>query len=112
MIKLKQILSEILNTYSVEGYILSDRKENVSDINAQIRALEKVTIVDNITPDDYPQKENIEYTKIRIKFITHTNDPKQDIENFRKEILTSEEGNVRIAGVRSVKFNLKTLKRI
>ena len=112
MIKLKQILSEILNTYSVEGYILSDKNESIAEINAQIRAIEKITIVDIITPENFPQKKNVEYTKIRVKFITHTNDPKQDIENFKKEILTSEEGNVRIEGVRSVKFNLDSLKRI
>ena len=112
MIKLKQILSEILNTYSVEGYILSDRNESIAEINAQIRAIEKITIVDIITPENFPQKKNVEYTKIRVKFITHTNDPKQDIENFKKEILTSEEGSVRIPGIKTVKFNLDTLKRI
>ena len=112
MIQLKQLLSEILNTYSVEGYLLHDPKEPVSLILSQIRALEKVTIVDNITPDDFIQKPTIIYTKFKIKFITRTNNPKQDVENLRKRILTTKDEDLRIPGVKTVKFNLDTLKRI
>ena len=34
----------------------------------EIRALRKVTIVNNITPEDYIQKDKIEYHKLKIKF--------------------------------------------
>ena len=52
MIKLTNILTEVLNTFQVEADILSDRKTNISDILDQIRGLYKVTIVNNITPED------------------------------------------------------------
>ena len=42
--KLTNILSEILNTFSVEADILSDRKEPITNILDQIRGLAKVTI--------------------------------------------------------------------
>ena len=69
MIKLKKILSEILNTYSVEADLFTDPTFNVTDVLNQIRAIRKVTIVNIITPDDYVQKPNVEYQKIRIKFV-------------------------------------------
>ena len=79
MLSLKKILKEILNTYSVECSVWSDRKFPITDILNQIRALEKVTIVGNITPEDTIQKPDIEYTKLRIKFITRGN-AEEDIE--------------------------------
>ena len=70
MIKLKKILYEILNSYSIECSIWSDRKFPITDIINQIRALKKITIVGNITPDDYPQKPDVTFTKLKIKFVT------------------------------------------
>ena len=78
MIKLTNILTEVLNTFQVEVDILSDRKTNISDILDQIRGLYKVTIVNNVTPEDYPQRENVEFTRIKMKFVTRT-DPKVDL---------------------------------
>ena len=69
MIKIKNILLEILNTFQVEAIILTDTKYNITDILDQIRGLRKVTIVRNITPPEYVQKPNIEYTLVTIKFI-------------------------------------------
>jgi hypothetical protein len=57
MIKLKNILNEVLNTYIVQAYMLSDTEYNITDILDQIRALKKVTIVRNITPPEYTQKQ-------------------------------------------------------
>ena len=45
MIKLKNILSDILNTYKIEANIITDSKFNISDILNQIRAIRKITIV-------------------------------------------------------------------
>ena len=59
MMKLTNILNEVLNTYQVEADLLSDRKVSITGILDQIRGLHKVTIVNNITPEEYPQKENI-----------------------------------------------------
>ena len=113
MIKLKNILLEVLNTFQVEADILSDRKTNISDILDQIRGLYKVTIVNNITPEDYPQRDNIEFTRVRMKFVTRT-DPKVDLTQFKQDMLTSDmsKNDLRIPGVKSVKFKEETLKRL
>ena len=113
MIKLSNILTEVLNTYSVEADILSDRKEPITGILDQIRGLYKVTIVNNITPEDYPQKENVEFTRVKMKFVTRI-DPKTDLVKFREDMLTSDmsKNDLRIPGVKSVKFKEETLKRL
>ena len=113
MIKLRKILVELMNTYSVEAEMLSDRKFNISDILNQVRGLRKVTIVRNITPEDYPQKENVEYTKLSVKFITR-GDASVDIIKFKEDIETSDMSHtdLRIPGVKSVRFKKETLKRL
>ena len=50
MIKLKNILNELLNTYIVQAYMLTDTEYNITDVLDQIRAVRKVTIIRNITP--------------------------------------------------------------
>ena len=89
MIKLTNIITEVLNTYQVEAFLLTDTKMNISDVLDQIRAIQKVTIVRNITPEDYLQRPNIEYTLVSIKFITR-GDAKQDMEKIKQDILTSD----------------------
>ena len=113
MIKLTKILSEVLNTFQVEADIISDKAFNITGILDQIRGLYKVTIVNNITPENYPQKDKVDFTRVKIKFVTRT-DPKQDIENFRKDILISnlDKNDLRIPGVKSIKFKPETIKRI
>ena len=78
MLKLKNILSELLNTFSVNAEILTDTEYNITDVLDQIRAVRKITIVRNITPEDYPQKPNVEYTLVTIKFITRGK-PEEDM---------------------------------
>ena len=111
--KLTNILNEVLNTFQVEADILSDRKVSITGILDQIRGLYKVTIVNNITPEEYPQKEKIEYTRVKMKFVTRT-DPKADLVQFKEDMLTSDmsKTDLRIPGVKSVKFREKTLKRL
>ena len=113
MIKLKDILTEILNTFQIECNILTDKNFNITDVLEEIRALRKVTIVNNITPEDYPQKDKIEFTSLKIKFVTRE-DPKQDIIKFREDMLTSDlsKTDLRIPGIKSVKFKKETLKRL
>ena len=113
MIKLKDILSEVMNTYQVQASLMSDRKVSITGILDQIRGLEKVTIVNNITPDEYIQKEKIEYTRVKIKFVTRGN-PKEDIAKMKKDMLTSDlkTSDMRINGLKNVKFRLETLKRV
>ena len=111
--RLTNVLSEILNTFQVEADIISDRSFSITSILNQIRGLYKVTIVNNITPENYPQKDKVDFTRVKIKFVTRT-DPKQDIENFRKDILISnlDKNDLRIPGVKSIKFKPETIKRI
>ena len=111
--RLTNILNEVLNTFQVEADIISDRKFSITSILDQIRGLYKVTIVNNITPEEYPQKEKVEFTRVKIKFVTRS-DPKQDIENFRRDMLSSDldKNDLRIPGVKSVKFKPETIKRV
>ena len=114
MMQLKDLLNEILNTYQVEGTLVSSKDENISDILNQIRGIRKVTVLNNITPDDVPQREDTEITKFELKFVSRTNEPKKDIEKFKKDILQSdyEKNDLKVPGVRSVEFNLDSLKRL
>jgi len=113
MIKLSNILTEVLNTYQVECDLFTDKEFNITDVLNQVRGLRKVTIVNNITPEEYPQKDKIEYTKLKIKFVTRE-DPKQDLPKFKEDMLTSDlsKTDLRIPGIKSVTFKEETLKRL
>ncbi len=113
MIKFQDILTEILNTYEVDAIIKSNKEQNISDILDQIRALKKITTLKNVTPPDYPQKENVEYTRINIKFLSKTGKPEEDLEEFKHQITQSGEGDeLKIPGVIAAKFDIDTLKRL
>ena len=79
MIKLKKILYEILNSYSIEC----------------------------------SQKPDVTFTKLKIKFVTK-GEAEKDIEIFHQEMATSnfEKDDLRIPGIRTVKFKTETLTRI
>ena len=111
MIKLKNILLEVLNTFQIEAIITTDSNFNISDILNQIRGLRKVTIV-SVEPIDI-KKPNLEYHKIKIKFVTR-GEPKNDIELFKQDILTSDlsKKDLRIPGVKAINFKIETLKRL
>jgi len=113
MIKLTNILTEILNTYQVEAYMLTDREFNITDVLDQVRAIRKITIVRNLTPSEYNQPVNAEYTLVSIKFITR-GDAKKDMEKIKQDILTSDrsKNDLRVPGVQSFKYKPETLKRL
>ena len=113
MIKLKNILNEVLNTYIVQAYMLTDTSYNITDVLDQIRAIRKITIVRNITPPEYVQKKNLEYTLVTIKFVSRGN-PKKDIEKIKQDVLTSDRSvtDLRVPGVKSFKYKEGTLKRL
>ena len=111
MIKLKDILNEVLNTYKIEANLFTDRDFNISDILNQIRAVRKITIV---SVEDIPtNKPGIEHHLLRVKFVTR-GEPKQDLEQIKKDILKSDlsKTDLRIPGVKSLVFKPETLKRI
>ena len=112
MIKLSNILSEMLNTFEIQAEILSDRKESITDILDSIRAVKSITTVRNITPPEYPQREGIEYTLVLIKFVTRL-DSKTNLAQIRQDIVTSDGGptDLRVPGVKTFKYKMDTLKR-
>ena len=113
MIKLKNIVNEVLNTFMVQASLLTNTEYNITDVLDQIRGIRKVTIVRNITPPEYIQKKDTEYTLVTIKFISR-GDPKQDLMKFKEDILTSDRSanDLRVPGVKSFKFKPETLRRI
>ena len=113
MIKIKNILNEVLNTFSVQAFMLTDSNFNITDILEQIRAIRKITIVRNITPPEYIQKKNIEYTLVNIKFVTR-GDAKRDLEKIKQDVLTSDRSatDLRVPGVKSFKYKEGTLRRL
>ena len=112
MIKLTNILTEMLNTFEVQAIILSDTKANISDILDSIRAVRSITTVRNITPPEYPQRESAEYTLVIIKFVTRV-DAKQNLQQIKNDILTQSKDRIdlRIPGIKNFKFKYETLKR-
>jgi hypothetical protein len=113
MKNIKDLILEILNLYQIEAIITSNKEDNISEILDQIRGLKKVTTLKNITPDNYPEKDTIEYTRVLIKFLSKTGKPENDIEEFKKQILTSSsKDELKIPGVIALKFDMNTLKRI
>jgi len=115
MISLKTLLNEVLNTYIVTCDLMSDPEMNITEILNGVRALEKSIIVNNITPEDYVQKDDVEFTRITIKFMTRDN-PKDDLVTFKENMLHSssddKDSRKKIEGIKSVKFYEETLKRI
>ena len=110
MIKLTNILTELLNTFEITAIIVSDKKEQITDILDQIRALKKITTVRNITPPEYMMQNTSEHHIITIKFVTR-GEATQDLEQIKKNILITSDSNLRIPGVKSFQYKLETLKR-
>ena len=112
MIKLINILTELLNTFEIQAEIISNRKIPITDILDSIRAVRSITTVRNITPPEYPQREGVEYTLVIIKFVTRE-DSRQNLEQIKNDILTQSKDrtDLRIPGIKSFKFKYETLKR-
>lgn len=118
MIKLKDILNETLNIYSVDVIIVSDKEANFTDVVDGIRAIRRVTIVNPNTPEDREEKnrqrtDGKEIHTATIKFVAGQ-DPKQDLEFFKTTMLQSDKGdpNKRIPGLRHVVFKPESLTKI
>ena len=112
MIKLTNILTELLNTFEITALLATDRKVTITEILDQIRALQKITTVRNVTPPEYLTQSSAEHTIIILKFVTR-GDAKQDLEKIKNDVLTQSKDrtDLRIPGVKSFKFKFETLKR-
>ena len=118
MIKLKDILNEALNIYSVNVTIISDKDANFTDILDGMRATRKVTIINSNTPDEIEAKnrsrnDGKETHTATMKFVAGNN-PKQDLEFLKTTMLSSDKGDpgMRIKGLRHIIFNPNTLTKI
>ena len=118
MIKLKDILNEALNIYSVNVSIISDKEANFTDILDGMRATRKVTIINSNTSDEIEAKNRArndgkEIHTATMKFVAG-NDPKQDLQFLKTTMLSSDKGDpgMRIKGLRHIKFNPKTLTKL
>ena len=118
MIKLKDILNEALNIYSVSVTIISDKDANFTDILDGMRATRKVTIINSNTSDEIEAKnrsrnDGKETHTATMKFVAG-NDPKQDLEFLKTTMLSSDKGDpgMRIKGLRHIIFNPNTLTKI
>ena len=112
MISLKKILYEVLNNYSVEVDLFIDKSSSTYDITNEIRALQGVTIVSIITPDDYSQTGGDEYIRLKVKFVTR-GEPNEMLQQFLDNALAKDsKDTLRIQGVKSMKYRDKTLKRL
>tara|TARA_R110000765_G_scaffold249236_1_gene351001 strand:+ start:106 stop:462 length:357 start_codon:yes stop_codon:yes gene_type:complete len=118
MIKLKDILLEALNVYSVSVSIISDKDANFTDILDGMRATRKVTIINSNTSDEIEAKnrqrnDGKEIHTATMKFVAG-NDPKQDLEFLKTTMLSSDKGDpgMRIKGLRHINFNPKTLIKL
>ena len=112
MIKLTNIITELLNTFEVTALLASDRSVPITEILDQIRALRKITTVRNVTPPEYMSQSSSEHTIIILKFVTR-GDARQDLEQIKSDILTQgkDRTDLRIPGIKSFKFKIDTLKR-
>jgi len=114
MIKLKDILSEVLNTFQVEADLFIDKASSHYEITNEVRALKGITIVNIITPEDYVQKvgSSDEYMRLKLKFVTR-GEAKELMQTFLDNALAKDDKDtIRIQGIKSMKFRENTLKRI
>ena len=115
MISLKKILYEVLNNFSVEADLFVDPSASHYDITNEIRALRGITIVTIITPEDYSQTGGDEYIRLRIKFVTR-GEANDMLQGFLDDALATspgpDEDNIRIQGIKSMKYREDTLKRL
>ena len=118
MIKLKDILNEALNIYSVSVSIISDKEANFTDILDGMRATRKVTIINANTPEDIEAKnrqrnDGKQTNTATMKFVAGNN-PKQDLEFLKTTMLSSNKGDpgMRIKGLRHIIFNTNTLTKL
>ena len=118
MIKLKDILNEALNIYSVSVSIISDKEANFTDILDGMRATRKVTIINANTSDEIELKnrqrnDGKETHTATMKFVAG-NDPKQDLEFLKTTMMSSDKGDpgLRITGLRHIIFNTNTLIKV
>ena len=118
MIKLRDILFEDINVFSVSVVIVSDKDANFTDILDGMRATRKVTIINANTSPEIEEKnrkrtDGKEIHTATLKFAAGK-DPKQDLEFLKTTMLSSDKGDpeMRIKGLRHLIFKPETLIKV
>lgn len=116
MIKLKDILNEIAQLYKVDAYIVVDNEYNVTDILNNMRAIRKITTINNNTSDELEAKnkqrtDNKSVHTLGIKIMSGA--PEKDLEFLKKTMMRSKQGdpNARVPGLLFIKFKPETLTK-
>lgn len=117
MPKLKDLIMEALPVYKITAYLVTDSDTNVTDIIDEIRAIRKVTIVNNITSEKFDEKnksrgDGKEEHFITIKFLS--SDPQKDLLFLKDTMMSSEKGdpNKKVTGLQFIKLLPDTLSRM
>ena len=117
MPKLKDLIMEALPIYRATAYLVTDSDINITDVIDEIRAIRKVTIVNNITSEKFDEKNKArgdgkEEHFITMKFLSP--EPQKDLLFFKDTMMSSEKGdpNKKIVGLQFVKFLPDTLIKI
>ena len=117
MPKLKDLIMEALPIYRATAYLVTDSDTNITDVIDKIRAIRKITIVNNITSEKFDEKNKArgdgkEEHFITIKFLS--TEPQKDLLFFKDTMMSSEKGdpNKKIVGLQFVKFLPDTLIKI
>lgn len=117
MPKLKDLIMEALPIYRATAYLVTDSDTNITDIIDEIRAIRKITIVNNITSEKFDEKNKArgdgkEEHFITIKFLS--TEPQKDLLFFKDTMMSTEKGdpNKKIVGLQFVKFLPDTLIKI
>ena len=108
---------EALPIYRATAYLVTDSDTNITDVIDEIRAIRKITIVNNITSEKFDEKNKArgdgkEEHFVTIKFLS--TEPQKDLLFFKDTMMSSEKGdpNKKIVGLQFVKFLPDTLIKI
>lgn len=117
MPKLKDLIMEALPIYRATAYLVTDSDTNITDVIDEIRAIRKITIVNNITSEKFDEKNKArgdgkEEHFVTIKFLS--TEPQKDLLFFKDTMMSSEKGdpNKKIVGLQFVKFLPDTLSKM
>ena len=117
MPKLKDLIMEALPIYRVTAYLVTDSDTNITDVIDEIRAIRKITIVNNITSEKFDEKNKArgdgkEEHFITMKFLS--SDPQKDLLFLKDTIMNSEKGdpNKKVTGLQFIKLLPDTLIKI
>jgi hypothetical protein len=117
MPKLKDLIMKALPIYRVTAYLVTDSDTNITDVIDEVRAIRKVTIVNNITSEKFDEKnksrgDGKEEHFITIKFLS--SDPQKDLLFFKDTMMNSEKGdpNKKVTGLQFIKLLPDTLIKI